>query len=340
MQDMRAVAGRASEGREPPRRACPGDLGGPVIRPVATAFGQVAEIVGAGSLKPIVSDGARVDFHPAQQIRAACRVARLGPTTVTETVSSGHDVAVPAQEWPSLMLQMGGRSRVRHGRIIIRARAGDGLIMPPGSRRSRAEAANKQAFRGLCIPLPKETVAQAWRGIGPVHLRGDTAAHATLLGLVRLLYAEIEGGSRLLSRPSVSEGWINLLVEAVAQAAETAVLGGRGEPVRRAAQLVQQAEDAIQADLAEIASPTDLALRCGVSLRTLQAAFAAERGHSPQAALNLMRLHAVRRSLADRAGPDTVTEAYGDCGVNHHSRFSAAYKRQFGEYPSETLKNR
>jgi AraC-like DNA-binding protein len=50
-----------------------------------------------------------------------------------------------------------------------------------------------------------------------------------------------------------------------------------------------------------------------------------------------VRLDAVRARLADRDAPSTVAEAAVEFGFGHLSRFSQAYRRRFGENPSQTL---
>jgi AraC-like DNA-binding protein len=54
-----------------------------------------------------------------------------------------------------------------------------------------------------------------------------------------------------------------------------------------------------------------------------------------------VRLHRLRRaSIADRPGETTVTDIASDPGFSHLGRLSAAYRRQFGELPSDTLRRR
>jgi transcriptional regulator GlxA family with amidase domain len=50
-----------------------------------------------------------------------------------------------------------------------------------------------------------------------------------------------------------------------------------------------------------------------------------------------MRLNKVRRYLRQAADKATVTEAATHFGFYHFGRFSAHYRRLFGEVPSETL---
>lgn len=85
-------------------------------------------------------------------------------------------------------------------------------------------------------------------------------------------------------------------------------------------------------------SMADLARRCGVAERTLNKHFFAFLGLSPLRYLRRLRLVAVRdRLLADATGI-SVTEIARTYGFTHFGRFSAQYRRCFGEAPSATLR--
>ncbi len=82
----------------------------------------------------------------------------------------------------------------------------------------------------------------------------------------------------------------------------------------------------------------DLARAAGVSVRTVYRASARQLGGPPMARLRLSRLRQVRRQLLAGAPGETVTSAATDNGFFHLGRFSASYRQQFGESPSETLR--
>ena len=78
----------------------------------------------------------------------------------------------------------------------------------------------------------------------------------------------------------------------------------------------------------------------GLSERSLRNAFYGVRGMSPMRSMRAERLRAVRRALSERPSPDvTVTGVAIDHGFNELGRFAAAYKQEFGEVPSETLRS-
>jgi AraC-like DNA-binding protein len=78
----------------------------------------------------------------------------------------------------------------------------------------------------------------------------------------------------------------------------------------------------------------------GTAERTLRAACEEHLGMGPIRYLTLRRMHLVRRALL-RADPSksTVTRIATDHGFWELGRLSVAYRRLFGESPSETLRH-
>lgn len=101
---------------------------------------------------------------------------------------------------------------------------------------------------------------------------------------------------------------------------------------------VRQAEEYLTAHASEPIAVADLAAFMGVGLRSLQRSFRSARGMSLRAFLTNARLDLARRHL-QAAGPGTtVTQVLHASGFGHPGEFSAAYRRRFGESPSETLR--
>jgi AraC family ethanolamine operon transcriptional activator len=102
--------------------------------------------------------------------------------------------------------------------------------------------------------------------------------------------------------------------------------------------LVRRADDCMSTCLGEPLSLLDLCRELGVSERTLHYAFQEVRGLSPMAYFRAVRLNAVCQELkAATAGPATVGEIARRRGFWHGGEFAAAYRRLFGELPSQTL---
>ncbi|MGY8661578.1 helix-turn-helix transcriptional regulator [Bradyrhizobium sp. UFLA05-109] len=84
---------------------------------------------------------------------------------------------------------------------------------------------------------------------------------------------------------------------------------------------------------------TEICAGIGVAERTLRGACEEHLGMAPIRYLTLRRMHLVRRALqwAD-AGKTNVTRIVTNHGFWQLGRFSVAYRRLFGESPSETLR--
>jgi AraC family ethanolamine operon transcriptional activator len=111
-----------------------------------------------------------------------------------------------------------------------------------------------------------------------------------------------------------------------------------GEPPTLAArkQLVQQACALMLAQADEPLSMLQVCRQVGASRRKLNYCFQDVLGTSPLKYLRALRLNGVRRDL--RGGAVSVQQAAARWGFWHLSEFAAAYRRQFGELPSRTLK--
>jgi TolB-like protein len=100
---------------------------------------------------------------------------------------------------------------------------------------------------------------------------------------------------------------------------------------------VKRAVDFMRAGLGRTLTLVDLVAACGVADRTLHKHFRAFLGLSPLRYWRRLRLTAVRESLLSGSGGAAVTEVAARYGFTHFGRFSAQYRRCFGELPSTTL---
>lgn len=115
-------------------------------------------------------------------------------------------------------------------------------------------------------------------------------------------------------------------------------------PVFRARQrsyrLVKMACEFIDACLVvnRVPSMVDICTQCETPERTLQYYFLRELSCTPIAYLRTMRLNRVRAVLLSaESSHRTITQIATNFGFVHLGRFSAHYRRLFGELPSETL---
>jgi len=101
---------------------------------------------------------------------------------------------------------------------------------------------------------------------------------------------------------------------------------------------LDEVEAYIHANLGEPITLADLVAVSNTSVTSLLRAFRIHRGMSPMKYVKQIRLESTQRALlAARTGVTTVTEIAMDHGFFQLGRFSADYRRVFGELPSETL---
>jgi AraC-like DNA-binding protein/Tfp pilus assembly protein PilF len=101
---------------------------------------------------------------------------------------------------------------------------------------------------------------------------------------------------------------------------------------------VRRALDAMRGNVGRNWRLAELADVAGVSGRTLQRQFLTFVGKTPRAVLQDLGYECARRELL-QGGPDTrIMDIALRCGFAHCGRFSIAYRRRYGETPSQTLK--
>jgi AraC-like DNA-binding protein len=100
---------------------------------------------------------------------------------------------------------------------------------------------------------------------------------------------------------------------------------------------LRRAEEFMRVHGAEPLRIPDIAAAAGCSVRTLGGAFRRFRGRTPLAALHAIRLEQVHAELSrgGDAGIGAVARRYG---FTNASRFAAAFRRRFGEAPSDVVR--
>jgi len=101
---------------------------------------------------------------------------------------------------------------------------------------------------------------------------------------------------------------------------------------------VRRAEDFLRAHCAEPIRMSQVAAAAGCSVRTLEAVFRQFRDTTPLGALHGIRLEQVRRALSDGAADEPISAIALRHGFTNRSRFVAAFRRRFGESPSDVLR--
>ncbi|PSJ62854.1 AraC family transcriptional regulator [Pseudaminobacter soli (ex Li et al. 2025)] len=167
----------------------------------------------------------------------------------------------------------------------------------------------------------------------------DTTSDAgrQLLGHVRLMReaTEIESGifGDYLAR--LGESLTTLLLMSLSHS-QRRVLEVAATPAGSA--VVARAEAWILANIERSFSVADIAEAAGTSLRSLQEGVRRQRGTTLTQMIETVRLEHFRAALQDPGTSRSVTEIAYMAGLGHLGRAAAAYRRRYGETPSETLR--
>ena len=117
-----------------------------------------------------------------------------------------------------------------------------------------------------------------------------------------------------------------------------AICGAANQPSEDLSGPLEIAEAYIRSNLGDQIILADLVTASETSASSLLRAFRIHRGITPMKYVKQMRLeYAQRTLLAAKPGTTTVTTVAMDHGFYQLGRFSADYRRVFGELPSETL---
>ncbi|MBP2448027.1 helix-turn-helix transcriptional regulator [Rhizobium leguminosarum] len=101
---------------------------------------------------------------------------------------------------------------------------------------------------------------------------------------------------------------------------------------------VKWAIDFMREHMAEPISLSDIATAAKVSVRTLQQGFRQFRNTTPIAYLHELRMLAAHRDLLESGTKQAVADIALRWGFTHLGRFSAEYRKRFGQLPSQALK--
>jgi AraC-like DNA-binding protein len=170
------------------------------------------------------------------------------------------------------------------------------------------------------------------------HLHIDPGAFDRLARSIRSVRPTANGLPLFRDAAASSEVALGAYVEVIASADPSSAsvirqrVAHRNEVVRRA--------DAVMRCLVGSAySSTRLCKTLGMCERNLELYFHEALGVSPKAWFQNLSLHHARTMLRRNAtGKGSVTKVALACGFEHFGRFSATYRKLFGESPSETVR--
>ena len=241
----------------------------------------------------------------------------------------------------------GGSTYSINGEVVAQSRAGDFVFSVSKGPRIRTETTDDFAILIVALPMPAARLFS---------LRNEPAAN-------QYLKQYHENGVVVSSQ---SPRWAAHLSYALNFAIEAASSGIDATPVNRlleeylhlhfchelAAQSqvkddkqqytvvplkLKIAENFVASNAARAPSVGDVAAEARLSVRNLHALFVKFRGTSPSEFIREHRLTGIRAALRNAAAGTTVSEIAASWSYRNAGNFAAAYKKRFGELPSETL---
>ena len=273
--------------------------------------------------------------------------APLGAVSFNRLAYGAEVVIDPGPLGDFLLVQMpmAGQAEIRCGNEQVLSDAGCASVLTPSEpvmmrwgatsdqlivRIERAALERvSAAYLGRRADQPlRFQLGMAWRGTG---------WHALMQYLADLLAQSPETASHPLTACQLEQLVIGTLLTLQPHSLSEA-MRSHGKPL--APRHVKIVEEFIHGHAAAPLTPAQLAEVAGVSLSSLYAGFREYRGQSPMAYLRGVRMERVRQDLLNDATLTSVTGAALRWGFTHLGRFSADYRRTFGECPGETLRRR
>jgi AraC-like DNA-binding protein len=275
------------------------------VRLGTTTAGQL----GYGRRMRLVTEEAR-HIHVNTPLRGAAvsRVGRSAPLVTTSSSAAVFPAGAPADiEWSSDGVQL--------------------CIMVP---RSTLETELEELV-GHAIKRPLQL---------PFHMSLTTPEGRVWRSMVNLISRELVGDGRLLTRPFAGRQLERTLLDALLLGHAHSHIHELDRPAAPAAPVaIARAVDLLHERPAEPWSSTSLARAVQVSLRSLQGGFHKHVGKPPMTYLRDLRLRGIHEELKKATPATTTVETVAySWGMLHMGRFAAAYRRTFGEVPSQTLK--
>ena len=281
---------------------------------------------------------------PEKRLSVAVAAFEGSGRNFLKIVSSGHEIDVTDESSVTFMLPTKGAVECTFNHVQKHAQAGGVLVFGPSRRKTRVVRPDGGNFEAALLKFPvkaqqvtRSKIEDVEFGVGDPHIPTTGQAVNALTNLIDYIFFDLRSKAPLLRSATPS-----LLVEAlVAEHVQCLldVCSRTADTVERVpVQKVREAEEFMRAHYSKPLRIGDIAAALQVGMRQLQSAFHETTGMTPWARLTLIRLDQARLRLLSASIGDSVTTIALDCGFSHLGRFSQAYRRQYGENPSDTLR--
>ncbi|HCL63524.1 MAG TPA: AraC family transcriptional regulator [Rhizobium sp.] len=248
-------------------------------------------------------------------------------------------------EYLSVMLPRSGSMGVTCGPRAAEAGPGKLLLYNNFEKDTVVMHGQSNAIDGLLLSWPvvlqtiESTFDMPLNGSLDLHPEVDlsTAAGQTISNLAEVIIGGMRNNGPLVQSP----GTIAHLVQAMADLVVRSVPHRFSQfldkkPCMIAPRPVRRAIEFMHANIDQPITVPMVAQAAGVSTRSLETGFRAFKETTPTAYLLTLRLCAARTDLLDPENNDAVKQICLKWGFFHFGRFSAVYKANYGETPSDT----
>ncbi|MHB0953772.1 MAG: AraC family transcriptional regulator [Allorhizobium sp.] len=248
-------------------------------------------------------------------------------------------------EYLSIMLPRSGSMGVTCGPRAAEAGPGKLLLYNNFEKDTVVMHGQSNAIDGLLLSWPviiqtiESTFEMPLNGSLDLHPEVDlsTAAGQTISNLAEVIIGGMRNNGPLVQSP----GTIAHLVQAMADLVVRSVPHRFSQfldkkPCMIAPRPVRRAIEFMHANIDQPITVPMVAQAAGVSTRSLETGFRAFKETTPTAYLLALRLCAARTDLLDPENNQAVKQICLKWGFFHFGRFSAVYKANYGETPSDT----
>ncbi|WP_370185367.1 AraC family transcriptional regulator [Rhodococcus wratislaviensis] len=296
-----------------------------------------------------VHDIHRTNALDTTPFRGQVRATSLGAIQFVY-LEQGVDMDVDILErldYYDVTLAYSGTNRITCSDQLTQVGAAHGALLSP---RMRAQMRMDATYHQMHLRIDQHVLNQRLENLlgRPPHdpaifdLTMDLSSPqlSTWMASLRLLIDDLDKEDGLTRQPLAAASWQDMLLTGLLLShrhSYTRDLQEQDHP-RIHRRTFQRALDFCDEYLADPITVGDLAQYVGISARSLQRAFQEELGTSPTRYLQSLRLAQVRQDLLemDPTSPESVTQIAHRWGFVHLSRFAAAYRKRYGEAPSDT----